>query len=195
MNAITGEREASSRPSALSARNVPTGSRSPSPHDSRLRIRSGSGVPYPSYVRWSNDAYTRHRLIMHSPNNVRALGWLNARGGLRRSEVGYDSDMTIAFIVLATIVLIVAIVMVVQRRGKANANALRAQAVEHRAEAKAAQIEAAHQETHAEAMADTARRNQAIADDERRAATVKREVADDLNIRADQIDPDVPQHQ
>ena len=60
---------------------------------------------------------------------------------------------------------------------------LRAQAVEHRGDAQAAQCAAVAQETHAAELADTGRRNQIAAEQEGSAATVKREVADDLNTQ------------
>jgi len=98
------------------------------------------------------------------------------------------------------VVLIVAIVLVVlviafalwKRQAAKQADALRDEAAEHRGDARATQVAATRQEAEADAMAAKAKQDLAIAEQQRRAAAVKREVADDLNVRADHIDPDVP---
>ena len=100
--------------------------------------------------------------------------------------------MTIAIVLIAVALVGGVIFVLIQRRAKAEASVLRADAADHRADAQAAKNAAALQETRAAEMAATARRHQADADQELQAATVKREVADDLNTRADSIDPDLP---
>ncbi len=102
--------------------------------------------------------------------------------------------MAIALIVvlLIVVVLVAVIVVLIKRRANTQDAALRAEADDHRAEAAAAHTAAAKQEAHAVALADAAKHNQELADEERQAATVKREVAGDLLDRADSIDPDLP---
>ena len=90
-----------------------------------------------------------------------------------------------------SIVVAVAAVLM-KRRANQKAGELRNQAQEHRDEAKASQIAATRQETQANAMAAKAKDDLLLAEQQRSAAAVKREVAADLNVRADNIDPDVP---
>ncbi len=94
--------------------------------------------------------------------------------------------------IVVFVVVVVAIVAVLMKR-QANRKAveLRNQAQEHRDEAKASQLAATQQETQANAMAAKAKGDLLLAEQQRSAAAVKREVAADLNVRADNIDPDV----
>lgn len=98
-----------------------------------------------------------------------------------------------------TVVIVVIVVIVVaiaallwKRRADQKAEALRTQAQEHRDEARATQIAATRQETEANALAARAKADLAKAEEQMNAAAVKREVATDLNVHADNIDPDVP---
>ena len=93
-------------------------------------------------------------------------------------------------VIVAIVVAIAAVLM--KRRANQKAVELRNQAQEHRDEAKASQIAATRQETQANLMAAKAKDDLAMAEQQRNAAAVKREVAADLNVRADNIDPDVP---
>ena len=93
---------------------------------------------------------------------------------------------------LVIVVVVVALVaFLANRRTNQKAEGLRTQAQEHRDEAKATQVAATRQETQANALVAKAEADLAIAEQHRNAATVKREVAADLNVRADNIDPDV----
>jgi uncharacterized protein YxeA len=93
-------------------------------------------------------------------------------------------------VIVAIVVAIAAVLM--KRRADQKAVELRNQAQEHRDDAKASQIAATMQETRANAMAAKANDDLLVAEQQRSAAAVKREVAADLSVRADNIDPDVP---
>ena len=98
-----------------------------------------------------------------------------------------------SFLIVVIIAIVVAVaVVLMKRRANQKAGELRNQAQEHRDEAKASQIAATRQETQASAMAAKAKNDLLLAEQQRSAAAVKREVAADLNVRADNIDPDVP---
>lgn len=97
------------------------------------------------------------------------------------------------FLIVVIIAIVVAVAAVLmKRRANQKAVELRNQAQEHRDEAKASQVAATRQETQANAMAAKAKDDLLLAEQQRSAAAVKREVAADLNVRADNIDPDVP---
>ena len=98
---------------------------------------------------------------------------------------------TLVIVVIVALVVAVAAVLM-KRQANQKAEALRSQAQDHRDEAKASQVAAARQETEANAMAAKANDDLRLAELQRSAAAVKREVAADLNVRADSIDPDVP---
>ena len=96
------------------------------------------------------------------------------------------------FLIVVIIAIVVAVAAVLmKRRANQKAGELRNQAQEHRDEAKASEIAATRQETQANAMVAKAENDLLLAEQQRSAATVKREVAADLNVRADNIDPDV----
>ncbi|HEX2782712.1 MAG TPA: hypothetical protein VHN36_03940 [Ilumatobacteraceae bacterium] len=95
--------------------------------------------------------------------------------------------------IVVIVAIVVAIAVVLWKRQAAQkAEELRHQAAEHRDEARAGQIAATRQETEANALAAKAKDDLKRAEEQRGAAAVKREVAADLNDRADNIDPDVP---
>ncbi|MGZ4680518.1 MAG: hypothetical protein ACXVIH_10830 [Ilumatobacteraceae bacterium] len=100
--------------------------------------------------------------------------------------------MTILVIVVIVAIFVAIAAVLMKRRANQKAAELRHQAQEHRDEAKASQIAATRQETQANAMAAKAKDDLLLAEQQRSAAAVKREVAADLNVRADNIDPDVP---
>ncbi|MEO8266889.1 MAG: hypothetical protein ABI706_15405 [Ilumatobacteraceae bacterium] len=99
--------------------------------------------------------------------------------------------MTIVVILVIVAVVVALAAFLANRRTKQKAEALRTQAQDHRDESKATQVAAARQETQADALVAKAEADLAIAEQHRNAATIKREVAADLNVRADNIDPDV----
>ena len=100
--------------------------------------------------------------------------------------------MKIVVIVVIVAIVVAIAVVVWKRRANQKAEELRHQAQEHRDEARASQIAATRQETEANALADKAKDDLVKAEEQRNAAAVKREVASDLNVRADNIDPDEP---
>jgi FtsZ-interacting cell division protein ZipA len=112
--------------------------------------------------------------------------------GLEQGGIGYRYGMNIVVIVVIVAIVVAIAVVLWKRRADQNAEALRNQAQDHRDEARASQIAATRQETEANALAAKAKADLAKADEQRNAAAVKREVASDLNVRADYIDPDVP---
>jgi type III secretory pathway component EscV len=96
----------------------------------------------------------------------------------------------VVIVVIVAIVVVIAVVLG-KRRADQKSEGLRHQAEEHRDDAKASQIAATRQETEANALAAKAQEDLKQAEQQRNAAAVKREVAADLNVRADNIDPDV----
>jgi hypothetical protein len=97
-----------------------------------------------------------------------------------------------AVLIVVIVAVVVAIAVVLwKRRASQKAEELRRQAQEHRDEATASHIAATRQETEADALAAKAKSDLVLAEQQRNAAAVKREVAADLNVRADNIDPDV----
>ncbi len=100
--------------------------------------------------------------------------------------------MKILVIVVIVVIVVAIAAVLMKRRANQQAAGLRNQAQEHRDEAKASQIAATRQETQANAMTAKAKEDLVVAEQQRNAAAVKREVAADLNVRADNIDPDVP---
>ncbi len=96
-------------------------------------------------------------------------------------------------VIVVIVAIVVAIAVVLGKRGATQkAEGLRHQAQEHREEAKASHIAATRQETEANAIAEKAKEDLKRAEQQTSAAAVQREVAEDLNVRADNIDPDVP---
>lgn len=112
--------------------------------------------------------------------------------GLEQGGIGYRYGMTIVVIVVIVAIVVAIAVVLWKRQANQKAEALRNQAQEHRDESRASQIAATRQETDANAMAAKAKADLVKAEEQRNAAAVKREVASDLNVRADNIDPDVP---
>ena len=100
--------------------------------------------------------------------------------------------MKILVIVVIVVIVVAIAAVLMKRQATQKAEALRNQAQDHRDEAKASQIAATRQETQANAMAAKANDDLRLAEQQRSAAAVKREVAADLSARADNIDPDVP---
>ena len=112
--------------------------------------------------------------------------------GLEPGGIGYRRGMKILVIVVIVAIVVAIAAVLMKRRANQKAVELRNQAQEHRDEAKASQSAATRQETQANAMAAKAKDDLLLAEQQRSAAAVKREVAADLNVRADNIDPDVP---
>jgi predicted Holliday junction resolvase-like endonuclease len=106
--------------------------------------------------------------------------------------MGYRYGMLIVVIVVIIAIVLAIAVVLGKRRANQKAEELRHQAQDHRDEARASQAAATRQETEANALAAKAKGDLAMAEQQRSAAAVKREVATDLNVRADNIDPDVP---
>lgn len=100
--------------------------------------------------------------------------------------------MKIVVIVVIVAVVVAIAVVLGKRQANHKAEELRQQAQEHRDEAKASQIAATRQEAEANALAEKAKDDLKMAEQQTSAAAVQREVAADLNVRADNIDPDVP---
>lgn len=111
--------------------------------------------------------------------------------GLKPYSSGYHHDMKTVVIILIVVVALAIVAALVKRQANQKSEALRHQAQEHRDQANASRLAATRQETEANAMAAKARDDLAIAERQSSAAAVKREVADDLVVRADSIDPDV----
>jgi uncharacterized protein YlxW (UPF0749 family) len=111
---------------------------------------------------------------------------------LKRGGIGYRHGMNIVVIVVIVAIVVAIVVLLAKRGAKQKAEELRHQALEHRDDARASQIAATRQEAEANALAAKANDDLMKAEQQRNAAAVKREVAADLNVRADNIDPDVP---
>lgn len=109
----------------------------------------------------------------------------------RRSSLGWRGHTGRSPLLVIVVVVVALVAFLANRRTNQKAEGLRTQAQEHRDEAKATQVAATRQETQANALVAKAEADLAIAEQHRNAATVKREVAADLNVRADNIDPDV----
>jgi hypothetical protein len=100
--------------------------------------------------------------------------------------------MKIVVIVVIVAIFVALAAVLMKRQANQKAVELRNQAQDHRDEAKASQMAATRQETQADAMVAKANDDLKLAEQQRSAAAVKREVAADLHVRADNIDPDVP---
>jgi hypothetical protein len=111
---------------------------------------------------------------------------------LEQGGIGYRHGMNIVVIVVIVAIVVAIVLVLAKRRANQKAEELRQQALEHRGDARASEIAATRQEAEANALAAKANDDLVKAEQQRNAAAVKREVAADLNVRADNIDPDVP---
>lgn len=142
----------------------------------------------------TTDADPGRTLVIHRGRDLKGLTrtWVAQSEGLELGGIGYRYGMNIVVIVVIVAIVVAIASVVMKRRANQKAEELRHQAQEHRDEAKASQIAATRQEDQANATVAKAKDDLAMAEQQRNAAAVKREVAADLNVRADNIDPDVP---
>ena len=136
---------------------------------------------------------------------IRTGGADAASGGVRhagsadcgfRSRPGkgivFDMNTALAIIlVIAIIVVVAAIVVLARRRKVEQLDARRREATETRDLAKISQIEADTRAAEAEERAARAKRESLAAEQQELAAAAHRSTAQDLQSRADAIDPDV----